>query len=645
MTTYTIFSLAAFVVYLLAGIYPVAKYKRNAVSILFALTCLSLAIWSFAYAFVYMEYSVFWVKLSSVGWCLFSALVLHSALRFARNPLFMKPLPQVLLYVVPVVLLYMRVFMIDTEPGTSGMTGLVFQWLDNGYDLVYQVAALGIVLHMRLQSQNRRQSKQLNLVLASAALTFAANFVSQFILPVLGYTDLSTAGQLFSLALVLGVTAANQRYGLFSLSEHVLYDEILTEMMDSFFLLSTEGRIQRINRRTVGLLGYSHEELSDLPLRDLCVEKDVIDTIVHGQDTSDTTAYAEVNLMSSTGRMIPLRLSFSRIKDRSTGDMLGIMVIGQDIAVKRRLQEEIRFHQEFERKLRESEERFRAMFDKHSAVMCLVDPESLQILSVNNAALAFYGYSFKEFESMKLTALDGTSLQEGVAMARHIVQEQSAVLQMKHKLADGDIRDVEIHSSAVPFGKRSIIYSIIHDITERKKAEDYISFLAYNDSLTGLSNRKLFYERVEKAIEAAEAADGVFAVIYIDMDDLKFINDTYGHEDGDIVLRELGRRMNELTRSGLSAARLGGDEFAMLLPGIGTMQEALTAVEKISEHLRKSIQMGAREINVQASIGISLYPSDGKDVDSLLKQADFKMYAVKKERKSSKRLWASSENR
>jgi diguanylate cyclase (GGDEF)-like protein/PAS domain S-box-containing protein len=285
------------------------------------------------------------------------------------------------------------------------------------------------------------------------------------------------------------------------------------------------------------------------------------------------------------------------------------------------------------------------MFDKHSAVMCLVDPESLQILSVNNAALAFYGYSFKEFESMKLTALDGTSLQEGVAMARHIVQEQSAVLQMKHKLADGDIRDVEIHSSAVPFGKRSIIYSIIHDITERKKAEDYISFLAYNDSLTGLSNRKLFYERVEKAIEAAEAAGGVFAVIYIDMDDLKFINDTYGHEDGDIVLRELGRRMNELTRSGLSAARLGGDEFAMLLPGIGTMQEALTAVENISEHLRKSIQMGAREINVQASIGISLYPSDGKDVDSLLKQADFKMYAVKKERKSSKRLWASSEKR
>lgn len=645
MTAYTLFSLTAFVVYLIAGIYPVAKYKLNAVSILFSLTCLSLALWSFAYAFVYMEYSVFWVKLSSLGWCFFSALVLHIALRFARIPLFAKPLPQALLYVLPAVLFYMRVFLMETGSDTSGMIGTLFQWLDSGYDVAYQMAALAVILRMRILSRNRRQRKLLNLVIASAALTFAANFVSQFILPAWDYPDLSTAGQLFSLILILGVIAANHRYGLFSLSEHVLYDEILTEMMDSFFLLSTEGRIQRVNRRTVGLLGYSQEELGDLPLRDLCVEKDVIDTIVSAQSASDSTAYAEVNLMSSSGRMIPLRLSFSRIKDKSAGDILGMMVIGQDIAVKKRLQEEIRIHQEFERKLRESEERFRAMFDKHSAVMCLVDPESLQILSVNNAALAFYGYSFKEFESMKLTALDGTSTQEALAMARHIVQEQSAVLHMKHKLADGDIRDVEIHSAAVPFGKRSIIYSIIHDITERKKAEDYISFLAYNDSLTGLSNRKMFYERVETAIETAKASDGVFAVIYIDMDDLKFINDTYGHEDGDIVLRELGRRMKELTRSGLTAARLGGDEFAMLLPGVGTMQEALAAVESISEHLRRSIQMGGREINVQASIGISLYPSDGENVESLLKQADFKMYAVKKARKSSKRMWTSSENR
>ncbi|MDF2937166.1 MAG: domain S-box/diguanylate cyclase protein [Paenibacillaceae bacterium] len=645
MTAYAIFSLTAFVVYLFAGIYPVVKYKRDAVSILFMLTCLSLAVWSFAYAFVYMEYSVFWIKLSSVGWCFFSALVLHTMLRFARISFFLKPLPQALLYVIPGILLFMRVFMMDTGAGISGVNEVMFQWLDNGYDLIYQLAALGVAVRMRLQSQNRRQRKLLELVLASAALTFAANYIFQFVLPVTDLPDLPAAGQLYCLSLILGVTWANHRYGLFSLSEHVLYDEILTEMMDSFFLLSTEGRIQRINRRTVGLLGYSQEELENLPLRDLCVEKDVIDTIVSGSNTSDTTAYAEVSFMSRTGRMIPLRLSFSRIKDKSTGDVLGIMTIGQDIAVKKRLQEEIRIHQEFERKLRESEERFRAMFDKHSAVMCLVDPESLQILSVNNAALAFYGYSFKDFEAMKLTALDGTSLQEGVAMARHIVQEQSAVLHMKHKLADGDIRDVEIHSSAVPFGKRSIIYSIIHDITERKKAEDYISFLAYNDSLTGLSNRKMFYERVEKAIEAAKSAGGVFAVIYIDMDDLKFINDTYGHEDGDTVLRELGRRMNELTRSGLTAARLGGDEFAMLLPGVGTMKEALMAVDDISQHLRKSIQMGAREINVQASIGISLYPSDGEDVESLLKQADFKMYAVKKERKSTKRFRATSENR
>lgn len=645
MPVYTIFSLIAFVVYMIAGVYPVIRYKINAVSILYLLTCLSLAVWSFAYAFIYFHYSVFWIKVSALGWCFFNALALHTAIRYAGVPLFRRLLPQALLYVLPAVLLYMRVFMMDTADGTSLPMLRLFNILDTAYDLVYLVAALGILLFMRIRCQNRRQRKLLSLVLFTGSLTFTGNYTVLFILPAAGLHQVPPIGQLLSLIMILGVTVANHRYGLFSFSEHVLYDEILTEMMDSFFLLSPEGRIQRINRRTVGLLGYSQEELGNLPLRDLCVEKDVIDTIIHDPPAADTTTYAEVNFMSQPGRMIPLRLSLSRIRDKTTGEMLGIMVIGQDIAVKKRLQEEIRIHQDFERKLRESEERFRAMFDKHSAVMCLVDPESLQILSVNNAALAFYGYSFMEFESMKLTALDGTSFQEGVSIARQIVRDQNAVLHMKHKLADGDIRDVEIHSSAVPFGKRSIIYSIIHDITERKKAEDYISFLAYNDSLTGLFNRKMFYEQVEKAIEAARSGGGGFAVIYIDMDDLKAINDTFGHEDGDNVLRELGRRMKELTRSGLVAARLGGDEFAMMLPGIGTVQEARQAVDEISQHLRRSVQVGPQKMEVQTSIGVSLYPADGQDVESLLKQADSKMYAVKKERKSSRQYWTASDNR
>jgi diguanylate cyclase (GGDEF)-like protein/PAS domain S-box-containing protein len=633
MNIYSVLSIMACMLYLFAGFHIWRSYKKTVIRRLVLLMCLSMSVWSFGYAFVYAEAPGSWMKVSAWGWCTFSGFVLHAAVRFADVRLFRKVIPQVLLYIPPVVFLYMSLFLFGAGLDPSKGVSDFFYTGDFLYDFLYLMAAIILVLRKRAGVQEKRGRTELSIIAVTSFVPFVLNLLTQFVLPAAGMEVVPPMGQIFALIMIGGICYSNTKSGLFGVPLHILYDEVLTEMMDLFFLLSPEGRIQRVNGRTVSLLGFTQEQLERMKLTDLCMEKTDLDIILFQNAAAHSPAHAEIHCMNQSGDYIPIRISCSHLKDSVTGELLSIMVMGQDITVKKRLEEEIRIQQEFERKLRNSEERFRAMFDKHSAIMCLVDPVTLRILAVNNAAMAFYGYSLPQFESMTMTELNSMSLQEVKTLASRVVNDRGALFHLKHRLANGDIRDVEVHSTAIPFGKRQVIYSIIHDITERKKAEDYISYLAYHDSLTGLSNRKRFYGLVEKALASAGQAGEGFAVLFIDMDDLKYINDTYGHEQGDNVLREFGRRMKTAAQDGDITARLGRDEFAMLLPRVRNVDEAALAADAISGALRKPIPIGSDAINVHASVGISLFPEDGTDVDALLKQADFNMYAMKREKK------------
>lgn len=635
MNVYSILSIMACTIYLCIGAQTFRTYKKTALGRIFMLICLALAVWSFGYAFVYAgdDASSLWMKVSALGWCTFSALILHITVTFLDIRTFRKIIPQALLYLPSVVFLYMSLFLFG--PGKQPAAGIsdFFYIGDFLYDLIYPLAAITLLIRKRKVSKLARRRKQLKWIVFCGSIPLALNLTTQFLLPLAGI-NLPLMGQLYALITVCGIYYANLRYGLFEIPFGILYEEILTEMMDLFFLLSPEGKIQKVNGRTIEHLGYSQEELEGRRLAELCKERNTLEFILACDGSSSAPACAELHCLHQSGKEIPMRLSCSRLKEPGSNEVLGIMVIGQDISLRRRLEEEMRIQLRYEKKLRESEERFRAMFDKHSAVMCLFDPETLHILAVNQAALDFYGYSLAEFETMSTADLNAGGGQEE-AGNENPMDGSKLLLHLKHRLANGDIRDVEVHSAAVPFGSRSVIYSIIHDITERKKAEEYISFLAYNDSLTGLANRKLFHEQVEKALSAAGQANSSFAVMYIDMDDLKTINDTYGHENGDRVLREFGKRMAEATPEGDVAARLGGDEFAILLRNIATVPEARLAAQAIGRHLMRPIPMAGMEYTVHASIGVSLFPDDGGDVETLLKQADSNMYSVKRERKNA----------
>jgi diguanylate cyclase (GGDEF)-like protein/PAS domain S-box-containing protein len=214
----------------------------------------------------------------------------------------------------------------------------------------------------------------------------------------------------------------------------------------------------------------------------------------------------------------------------------------------------------------------------------------------------------------------------------------------EYRLIARDGRVVWFRDSAVVVGDRhgspAFVHGVMFDITDRKNAEDRVAFLAYHDSLTGLPNRLMFEELLELALARARRHDVSVAVVCIDVDEFKLVNESLGYEAGDALLRAVADRLREATRETDLVARQGGDEFLLLLadieggPGAERQDGAMMIVESVAarvhESLRTPFDVVGTEIYVTASIGISMFPHDADDSASLLRNADAAMYQSRK---------------
>lgn len=284
--------------------------------------------------------------------------------------------------------------------------------------------------------------------------------------------------------------------------------------------------------------------------------------------------------------------------------------------------------------LRESEEKYRSLYDSMKEGVALYritydgegEPVSFIVMDVNPAYERLLG--MKRSAARGKTGaeiLDGTllaHLPELIACADTGIS-QTFELELP---VTGRAFNVSIFSP-----QRGLFASLLEDITERKKSEAQIQKLAYRDSLTGLPNRTLFFDRFQQALARAERDSTKVAVFFLDLDGFKVFNDTLGHPFGDQLLLQVSQRLQRSLRSSDTLARLGGDEFVFLASYAGEELNVAHHARNLQALLSPSFLIGAREIYTSGSIGIAIFPDDGHDVETLLRCADMAMYAAKSE--------------
>ncbi|MCJ7831233.1 MAG: diguanylate cyclase, partial [Dehalococcoidia bacterium] len=209
----------------------------------------------------------------------------------------------------------------------------------------------------------------------------------------------------------------------------------------------------------------------------------------------------------------------------------------------------------------------------------------------------------------------------------------------------GETRWVSISSRPIPDGDRVVgLRAVIADITDRKRAEDKVKYQAYHDALTGLPNRRLLMDRLVMALAQRRRDHHPLAVMFLDLDRFKLVNDTGGHAVGDKLLQRVAERLTKTTREGDTVSRMGGDEFIVLLPEVAGVKDTCEIAERILERFRPPWVLAGHQFNVTASIGIAMYPQHGEDPETLLRNADTATYRAKDQGRDSFELFASAVN-
>jgi diguanylate cyclase (GGDEF)-like protein/PAS domain S-box-containing protein len=416
------------------------------------------------------------------------------------------------------------------------------------------------------------------------------------------------------------------RWGITLIAAHVVQVGTPFNLVDSIFRSTEEGilalaavrdangqpndfQIVAFNAGAVALLGQSEEQLRWSYLSAL---KNGLDTPAMRQNLSaalSTGQHQQFELtLALNGSDVHLSVGVAAAGDLVSATLTDITDI------------------------RQREDSFRLLFDGNPVPMWLYDPETLAFLSVNDAAVAHYGYARERFAAMSLLDIwpqDEHELHRAIAQA--VGSAYVSDRTWRHIKADRSEIEVLTYARRVAFAGRMAVLVAVVDVTERKQAEARIAYLAQHDALTSLPNRVLFHDRLKEALDHVRRTGRPLAVHCIDLDHFKSVNDTLGHPIGDQLLREVAGRLKQHLTESCLVARLGGDEFAVIQPDILHPNEASDLAARLISALSAHYEIHGNEVIVGASVGIALAPGDGDDSDALLRNADMALYRAKAE--------------
>ncbi|NML61731.1 EAL domain-containing protein [Massilia sp. RP-1-19] len=297
-------------------------------------------------------------------------------------------------------------------------------------------------------------------------------------------------------------------------------------------------------------------------------------------------------------------------------------------------------------RLDEDLRRFRTAMDATGDAIFLIDRAITCFVDVNATACRMLGYERDEFLGCESPALhvEVRSRLHDVLAKLEGGEHADAMAELLLVRRDGSTVAVEVQRRTLRSGASWILVAVARDITERKHAQEQLVQLAHFDTLTGLPNRSKFYEKLTGALRHAEESRWAVGVLFLDVDRFKNVNDTLGHPIGDELLRQFSSRLVNSVRSRDTVGRFGGDEFAAIIALPDGPQTALPVIEKIREAMRKPFDLHGHEVTATASIGITIYPDDGADAQTLIKYADTAMYRAKEAGRDAFRFFTAEMN-
>jgi len=415
-----------------------------------------------------------------------------------------------------------------------------------------------------------------------------------------------------------------------------VYRSIVESTTDSIYMVDGECRYCFINKPHLSRLGLPLEQVIGRPYGDFHSPdqtREFTEIIEEVWSTNGSIQHPYRSLRDN--RYFVRTLSPLREKEHAA-EIIGVVVVSKDITSQKLVEESIR----------ESEGKYKNILENIEDGYLEIAPDGTPFF-FNQVWLNMIGYSRDELTYMNFSRLMDEEASKQLSQMFEDVYGTGKVSrgsELQFIRNDGTRINVEISASLIldTKGKRVGIRTFIRDVTERKKAEETIRRLAYHDPLTGLPNRLLFRDRLNMAIARAKRHQQYLAVMMLDLDKFKDVNDTLGHHIGDHLLQDVAELLTELLRKGDTVARMGGDEFLLLLSEIKKIEDSTMIAQKIVDAFQIPFVIEGNKIHITTSIGIAIYPDSSDDVDTLVKHADIAMYRAKETGRNNYQRFISS---
>jgi diguanylate cyclase (GGDEF)-like protein/PAS domain S-box-containing protein len=405
------------------------------------------------------------------------------------------------------------------------------------------------------------------------------------------------------------------------------FEQLFENTPLAILMADADERVLAVNSAFEDLFGYGRDEVVGRQINDLITPNELVEEasrLSRETFSGDPVTHTTVRLHKS-GREIPVEVLGAPV---TQNDRVAL-VYGIYVDLTERLKAEAA--------LRESEEKFRSLAEQSLQGIFVVKQGA--VAYANQMMAEITGYPLDEFLGFSQTDLERiihpADRSFVLATANGFeIGDGRVTPQSEYRLISksGSVKWVLQQTRTVRFDGEMAVEGVLVDITQRKRAEEQLLHSALHDSLTGLPNRASFYDRVDLALERARGRQrSRFAVLFLDLDRFKLINDGFGHAAGDRLLIEIAHRLRRAVRPGDTVARLGGDEFTVLIPDVSGQQEAVSVALRIHDALGQPFLVGNNEVYTTASTGIALSSPRYDNPDEILRDADIAMYQAKSE--------------